>query len=78
MVSVPSTELFDAQVCPKYGSVVRSDQRWQQRGAAWYVGLDGAVIGIDQSVALCSSQEQEFWKEYGFTVEHIAEVVKNA
>ena len=40
-----------------------------------YVGLDGAVIGIDKFGA--SAPAAKVMKEYGFTVEHIVEVVKN-
>ena len=82
VVSVPSTELFDAQdaaykeeilpnaVRRRVAIEMAASQPWYK-----YVGLDGSVIGIDQFGA--SAPAGKVLEEYGFTVEHIAEVVKN-
>ena len=82
VVSVPSTELFDAQdaaykeeilpnaVRRRVAIEMAASQPWYK-----YVGLDGAVIGIDQFGA--SAPAGKVLEEYGFTVEHVAEVVKN-
>ncbi|MCC3168191.1 transketolase [Streptococcus sanguinis] len=82
VVSVPSTELFDAQdaaykeeilpnaVRRRVAIEMAASQPWYK-----YVGLDGAVIGIDQFGA--SAPASKVLEEYGFTVEHVAEVVKN-
>ena len=82
VVSVPSTELFDAQdaaykeeilpnaVRRRVAIEMAASQPWYK-----YVGLDGAVVGIDQFGA--SAPAGKVLEEYGFTVEHVAEVVKN-
>ena len=82
VVSVPSTELFDAQdaaykeeilpnaVRRRVAIEMAASQPWYK-----YVGLDGAVIGIDQFGA--SAPAGKVLEEYGFTVDHVAEVVKN-
>ena len=82
VVSVPSTELFDAQdvaykeeilpnaVRRRVAIEMAASQPWYK-----YVGLDGAVIGIDQFGA--SAPASKVLEEYGFTIEHVAEVVKN-
>ena len=82
VVSVPSTELFDAQdaaykeeilpnaVRRRLAIEMAASQPWYK-----YVGLDGAVIGIDQFGA--SAPASKVLEEYGFTIEHVAEVVKN-
>ena len=82
VVSVPSTDIFDAQdaaykeeilpnaVRRRVAIEMAASQSWYK-----YVGLDGAVIGIDKFGA--SAPAAKVLKEYGFTVDHIAEVVKN-
>ena len=82
VVSVPSTELFDAQdaaykeeilpnaVRRRVAIEMAASQPWYK-----YVGLDGAVIGIDQFGA--SAPASKVLEEYGFTIKHVAEVVKN-
>ena len=82
VVSVPSTDIFDAQdaaykeeilpnaVRRRVAIEMAATQSWYK-----YVGLDGAVIGIDKFGA--SAPAAKVMEEYGFTVAHIAEVVKN-
>ena len=82
VVSVPSTDIFDAQdvaykeeilpnaVRRRVAIEMAATQSWYK-----YVGLDGSVIGIDKFGA--SAPAAKVMKEYGFTVEHIVEVVKN-
>ena len=40
-----------------------------------YVGLNGAVIGLDRFGE--SAPAELLFKEFGFTVDHVVEVVKN-
>ena len=82
VVSVPSTDIFDAQdaaykeeilpnaVRRRVAIEMAATQSWYK-----YVGLDGAVIGIDKFGA--SAPAAKVMEEYGFTVAHVAEVVKN-
>ena len=82
VVSVPSTDIFDVQdaaykeeilpnaVRRRVAIEMAATQSWYK-----YVGLDGAVIGIDKFGA--SAPAAKVMEEYGFTVAHIAEVVKN-
>lgn len=82
VVSVPSTDIFDAQdaaykeeilpnaVRRRVAIEMAATQSWYK-----YVGLDGAVIGIDKFGA--SAQAAKVMEEYGFTVAHVVEVVKN-
>ena len=81
VVSVPSTELFDAQdaaykeeILPnairrRVAIEMAATQSWYK-----YVGLDGAVIGIDKFGA--SAPAQTVIDNYGFTVENVVNVVK--
>ncbi|MEY8462991.1 transketolase [Streptococcus merionis] len=82
VVSVPSTDLFDAQE-PEYkeeilpNSIRRrlaiemgASQNWYK-----YVGLDGAVIGIDTFGA--SAPAAEVIANYGFTVENVVATVES-
>ena len=82
VVSVPSTDVFDAQdqaykeeVLPN--AVRRRVAIEMAASLPWYkyVGLDGAVIGIDTFGA--SAPAAKIIEEYGFTVENIVEKVKN-
>ena len=82
VVSVPSTDIFDAQdaaykeeilpnALPRRVDIeMAATQSWYK-----YVGLDGAVIGIDKFGA--SAPAAKVMEEYGFTVAHVVEVVKN-
>lgn len=82
VVSVPSTDIFDAQdaaykeeilpnaVRRRVAIEMAATQSWYK-----YVGLDGAVIGIDKFGA--SAPDAKVMEEYGFTVAHVVEVVKN-
>ena len=81
VVSVPSTDFFDAQnqaykeeVLPN--AVRRRVAIEMAASLPWYkyVGLDGAVIGIDTFGA--SAPAAKIIEEYGFTVENIVEKVK--
>lgn len=82
VVSVPSTDIFDAQdiaykeeilpnaVRRRVAIEMAATQSWYK-----YVGLDGSVIGIDKFGA--SAPAAKVMEEYGFTVAHVVEVVKN-
>ena len=82
VVSVPSADIFDAQdaaykeailpnaVRRRVAIEMAATQSWYK-----YVGLDGAVIGIDKFGA--SAPAAKVMEEYGFTVAHVVEVVKN-
>ena len=82
VVSVPSTDIFDAQnaaykeeilpnaVRRRVAIEMAATQSWYK-----YVGLDGAVIGIDKFGA--SAPAAKVMEEYGFTAAHVLEVVKN-
>ena len=82
VVSVPSTDIFDVQdaaykeeilpnaVRRRVAIEMAATQSWYK-----YVGLDGAVIGIDKFGA--SAPAAKVMEEYGFTVAHVLEVVKN-
>lgn len=81
VVSVPSTDVFEAQDA-KYkeeilpNSVRRRVAIEMAATQPWYkyVGLDGAVVGIDKFGA--SAPAAKVIEEYGFTVDHIVDVVK--
>jgi transketolase len=79
VVSMPCTELFDAQPPEYRDSVLPRDCRRRiaiEAGVSdfWrkYVGLDGAVIGIDRFGA--SAPADKLFAYFGFTVERIVEV----
>ncbi|MBB5016083.1 transketolase [Rehaibacterium terrae] len=81
VVSMPSTEVFDRQPLEWREGVLPS---WCRRRVAieagvgdyWrkYVGLDGAVIGIDTFGA--SAPGDVLFRHFGFTVERVVEVAK--
>ncbi|AXQ79558.1 transketolase [Streptococcus chenjunshii] len=81
VVSVPATNLFDQQ-SPEYKEAVLPDnvrRRLAIEMAAsqpWYkyVGLDGAVMGIDSFGA--SAPAAQVIEEYGFTVDNIIKMVR--
>lgn len=81
VVSVPSTELFDAQDAAYKEEVLPNAIRRRvaiEMGASqnWYkyVGLDGQVIGIDTFGA--SAPAAEVIANYGFTVENVIATVE--
>lgn len=81
VVSVPSTDLFDAQDAAYKEEILPSNIRRRvavemAATQSWYkyVGLDGAVIGIDKFGA--SAPAQTVIDNYGFTVENVVNVVK--
>ena len=81
VVSVPSTDLFDAQDAAYKEEILPSNIRRRvavemAATQSWYkyVGLDGAVIGIDKFGG--SAPAQTVIDNYGFTVENVVNVVK--
>ncbi|HFI0273056.1 TPA: transketolase, partial [Streptococcus suis] len=80
VVSVPSTELFDAQDAAYKEEILPNAVRRRlaiEMGATqgWYkyVGLDGKVLGIDTFGA--SAPAQTVIDNYGFTVENVVKLV---
>ncbi|MDQ8819688.1 transketolase [Streptococcus ruminantium] len=80
VVSVPSTELFDAQDAAYKEDILPNAIRRRlaiEMGAtqSWYkyVGLDGKVLGIDTFGA--SAPAQTVINHYGFTVENVVKLV---
>ncbi len=81
VVSMPCTQIFDQQPVEWREAVLPS---WCRRRVAveagvsdfWrkYVGLDGAVIGIDHFGA--SAPAERLFSEFGFTAEHIYQAAK--
>jgi transketolase len=81
VVSMPSTQLFDKQSAKYKEAVLPSSVRSRvavEAGATlgWYkyVGLDGAIIGLDRFGA--SGEGDELLKEFGFTAANIVKTVK--
>ena len=81
VVSMPSTDVFDAQGSDYKESVLPSDVTARVAVEAavtdgwWkYVGSKGAVIGIDRFGE--SAPAGELFKEFGFTVDNIVSTVK--
>jgi transketolase len=77
VVSLPSTNLFDAQDAAYRDSVLPpsitkrvSVEAAATFGWAKYVGLDGTAIGIDHYGA--SAPGDRIFKEFGFTIENVA------
>jgi transketolase len=82
VVSMPCAEAFDAQdtayreqVLPR--AVTRRVAIEAGSTAPWgrYVGLDGAVIGLDDFGA--SAPASDLFKHFGFTVENVVKVVQS-
>jgi transketolase len=81
VVSMPCTNVFDAQPLEYRESVLPG---WCRKRVAieagvtdfWrkYVGLDGAVVGIDPFGA--SAPAEALFRHFGFTVEHVVDAVK--
>jgi len=82
VVSMPSTDVFDKQDAAYKEEILPNAVRRRvavEMGATqnWYkyVGLDGAVLGIDTFGA--SAPAPKVLAEYGFTVENLVKVVQN-
>ncbi|MBB1088289.1 transketolase [Lysobacter sp. SG-8] len=82
VVSMPSTDVFERQDAAYRESVLPKACRKRvaiEAGVTgfWgsYVGLDGAVVGIDSFGA--SAPAGKLFPEFGFTVERIVEVAKS-
>jgi len=81
VVSMPSTDVFDRQDAAYRERVLPKACRARVAIEAgitdfWrkYVGLDGAVIGIDEFGA--SAPAEALFPHFGFTVEHVVEAAK--
>ena len=81
VVSMPSSDVFDRQDAAYRESVLPNACRKRvaiEAGVTdfWrkYVGLDGAVVGIDRFGA--SAPIEALMPHFGFTVEHVVEVAK--
>src|SRR5690606_22325048 len=81
VVSMPSTDVFERQDAAYRESVLPAACRRRvaiEAGTAdfWrkYVGLDGAVIGMDSFGA--SAPAEALFPEFGFTVEHIVQAAR--
>jgi transketolase len=78
VVSMPSTTVFDAQDAAWKASVLPPGvprvavEAGVTDGWYKYVGLDGAVVGLDRFGE--SAPGPELFKFFGFTAEHVAEV----
>lgn len=80
VVSMPCTELFDAQPVDYQEQVLGKGPRVAVEAASkfgWekYVGLDGDIIGMDGFGA--SGPANELYKYFGITVEEVVDAVKN-
>nr|AAA26967.1 recP peptide [Streptococcus pneumoniae] len=82
VVSMPSTDVFDKQDAAYKEEILPNAVRRRvavEMGASqnWYkyVGLDGAVLGIDTFGA--SAPAPKVLAEYGFTVENLVKIVRN-
>lgn len=80
VVSMPCTELFDAQPIDYQEQVLGKAPRIAVEAASkfgWekYVGLEGDIIGMDGFGA--SGPAEELYKYFGITVEEVANAVKN-
>jgi transketolase len=81
VVSMPSTDVFDRQDAAYRESVLPNACRKRVAVEAgvtdfWrkYVGLDGAVVGIDRFGA--SAPAEALFPHFGFTVEHVVAAAK--
>jgi len=82
VVSMPATDVFDAQDAAYKESVLPSECRARVAVEAgvtdyWrkYVGLDGAVVGIDTFGE--SAPAGDLFKHFGFTVENVVKAVES-
>ena len=81
VVSVPSTDLFDAQDAAYKEEILPSNIRRRvavemAATQSWYkyVGLDGATVSMEGFGA--SAPGPLLFKKFGFTVEHVSDVVR--
>jgi transketolase len=81
VVSMPSTDIFDAQDAAYREAVLPAAVRARvaiEAGVTgfWrsYVGLDGAVVGIDRFGE--SAPAGDLFKEFGFTVENVVKTAE--
>ncbi|MBN2871340.1 MAG: transketolase, partial [Halothiobacillaceae bacterium] len=81
VVSMPSTDAFDAQdeaykesVLPRAVRARVAVEAGVTDGWRKYVGLEGVVVGLDRFGE--SAPGGELLKYFGFTVEHVVEAVK--
>ncbi len=81
VVSMPSQEVFNAQspeyqesVLPKHATKRLAIEAGASQSWYRYVGTDGKVLGIDHFGA--SAPADRIFKEFGFTIENIVELVK--
>ncbi len=81
VVSMPSTDRFDAQSAQYKESVLPANvtRRFAVEAGVtdgWYkyVGLNGAVLGLDRFGA--SAPAADLFKHFGITAEHLVELVK--
>jgi len=80
VVSMPSTSVFDRQdgayrntvlpALPKVAVEAGVSDYWRK-----YVGLDGAVVGIDRYGE--SAPAADLFKHFGFTPQHVADAVRS-
>jgi len=82
VISMPAFELFDAQdeaykesVMPKAVRARVAVEALTSFGWHKYVGLDGDVISLDTFGA--SGNAETLFKQFGFTVENVVEIVDN-
>ncbi len=82
VVSMPSTDVFDRQDAGYRDSVLPPSCRRRVAIEAgvpdfWrkYVGLDGAVVGLDRFGA--SAPAGDLFPHFGFTVEHVVEAARS-
>ena len=80
VVSMPSTSVFDRQPKDYRNSVLTSLPKVAVEAGVsdyWrkYVGLEGAVVGIDRYGE--SAPAGELFKHFGFTAQHVAETVRS-
>lgn len=80
VVSMPCTELFDAQDMSYQEEILGKAPRIAVEAASkfgWekYVGLEGDIIGMDGFGA--SGPAEELYKYFGITVEEVTDAVKN-
>jgi transketolase len=81
VVSMPSTDIFDAQDDAYKKSVLPADVKARvsvEAGSVFgwerYVGTDGAIIGMTTFGA--SAPAKDLMKKYGFTTDHVIQVAK--
>ncbi len=81
VISMPCTELFDAQTISYQEEVLGTAPRIAVEAASkfgWekYVGLNGDIIGMDGFGA--SAPGSELYKYFGITIEEVVDAVKDA